>query len=332
MQNGGKVGKFAVKLVKLDGRELSDNARTAIEHRSAIAYLGELQPGTSQISVEITNQQGVLEVSPTDTAVYLTQPTPVVPGAPSEYYPARSTYHETFARVVSNTTHEAHAQVQEMKSLGASKLYVATDGQAYSAAIAVEVAQAAHAAGLQVSTGAPTVAAVQSSGADAFFYGTSLDSPGASKRSAALLDGVAAAAPSVKLFAPSGLYQPSFVSALSAATQKNLYVSSPGFLTGNLPPAGRQFVSAFRTAYGHDPAPQAIFGYEAMSSLLYVLGQAGANANSRSLVVSDYRSLKDPPNSAIGNFSISGGDPSIAPFIFARVQGGQLTPFKAVSG
>ena len=54
---------------RLDGHELSDNARTAIENTTSIAYLGELQPGTSQISVEITNQQGLLVVSPTDTAV-----------------------------------------------------------------------------------------------------------------------------------------------------------------------------------------------------------------------------------------------------------------------
>ena len=111
-QAGGKAGKFTIRLVTLDGNELSDNARTAIQDQTAIAYLGELQPGTSQISVEILNQQGVLEVSPADTAVYLTQSTPAVPGSPSTFYPTRSTYHETFARVVPNTAQEAKAQVE----------------------------------------------------------------------------------------------------------------------------------------------------------------------------------------------------------------------------
>src|SRR5579859_4188765 len=42
-QAGGKAGRFTVRLVKLDGRELSANARTAVEDQTAIAYLGELQ-------------------------------------------------------------------------------------------------------------------------------------------------------------------------------------------------------------------------------------------------------------------------------------------------
>ena len=59
-----------------------------------------------------------------------------------------------------------------------------------------------------------------------------------------------------------------------------------------------------------------------MSALLYVLDKAGANANQRSTVVTDFRQLKNPPDSVIGPYSISGGDPSIAPFIFARVEAG----------
>ncbi len=322
-QAGGHVGKFKVKLVPLDGRELSDNARTAIQNQSAIAYLGELQPGTSQISVQITNQQGVLEVSPADTAAYLTQPTPVVPGAPSEYYPAHSTYHETFARVVPNSGAEAKAQVQEMRSLGVSKLYVAHDAQAYSAAIALEVTQEAKAAGLTAATSAAS--------ADGVFYAGSSDSPSARASATTALDQAASANPTAKLFAPSGLYNPSLVSGLSAAAQKNLYVSSPGFLSSDLSPSGRQFVSAFNTAYGHDPAPQAIFGFEAMDALLAVLGQAGSSANNRAAVVADFRGLKNR-QSVLGTYSISGGDPTIAPFIFARAQGGQLKPFKFLSG
>src|ERR1700761_8462056 len=40
-QNGRSVGKFTVRLVKLDGKEISDNARRAVQNSTAIAYLGE---------------------------------------------------------------------------------------------------------------------------------------------------------------------------------------------------------------------------------------------------------------------------------------------------
>src|ERR1700733_9587641 len=162
-QAGGRAGKFTVVLKPLDGREISDNARTAIQDKTTIAYLGELQPGTSQISVEILNQQGVLVVSPADTADYLTQSTPAVPNSPTKYYPSRSTYHETFARVVANSSEEANAQVQVMKSDGVSKVYVANDGQPYGESVAQEVAHDAQAAGISAVTGAGGGASVQSS-------------------------------------------------------------------------------------------------------------------------------------------------------------------------
>jgi ABC-type branched-subunit amino acid transport system substrate-binding protein len=304
-QLGARAGKFSVRLVTLDGRELSDNARTAIQDPTAIAYLGELQPGTSQVSVEILNQQGVLEISPADTAVYLTQHTAAVPGAPTSFYPAHSTYEETFARVVPNSGQEAKALVAEMQALHVSKLYVASDGQPY---------------------GQATEAGVKASEAGALFYGATIDSAAASSAARALLNGVSASLPSVRLFAPSGLYDDSFISGLSAATQQQLIVSAPGFLTKDLTAGGRKFVSDFDSAYGHDPATQAIFGYAAMQALLYVLKEPRVAANNRASVVAGFRSLQDP-SSVLGTVSISGGDPSLAPFIFARTQGGKLVPF-----
>jgi len=313
-RSGGQIGKFTVKLVAATGKEVSDNARSAIQDSSAIAYLGEIVPGTSQASVEINNELGLLEVSPTDTAAYLTQSTPAVSGAPGLYYPSSSTYHETFARVVPTTVQEAKAIVAEMQALHLHTVSVASDGQPYGASIAAEVKQDASAAGLSVTAG---------SAADAVFYGGN-DAAAATRA----LDAAAAANPSAKLFAPSALYEDSFAAGLSVAAQKSLYVSSPGFASGSLSPAGQQFETAFRAAYGHAPVPEAIFGYEAMSALLAVFKEAGRAAGNRAIVVSDFRSLKDPSDSVLGTaYSIVGGDTTLTgPFVFARAQSGRLVP------
>ncbi len=310
-QSGGTVGSFAIHLKVLSGNKLSDNARTAVEDRKAIAYLGELVPGTSQVSVEILNQQGMLEVSPADTAVYLTQPIAPVSNTTNTFYPARATYKETFGRVVPNSGQEAKAIVSELGAEHATSLYVADDGQLYGAALALEVRNAAKAAGLTLATSA--------AGAGAVFYGASVaDAPVA----AHFLDQTASASPNAKLFVPSGLYDSSFVAGLSAGAQARLTVSSPGFLPKDLTGDGPAFASAFRTAYGHAAAPQAVFGYEAMRAVLATLAQAGPAANNRAVVVADFRSLKRTSGSALGPYSISGGDPSIAPFVFARMRGG----------
>jgi hypothetical protein len=322
-QAGGQAGRFKVRLVKVSGREISDDARTAIEDQTSIAYLGEIVPGASAVSVPITNEVDLLEASPTDTAAYLTQATPTVPGSSGKFYPSSKNYGETFARVVPTTTKEAKALVQAMETLRVSKLYVASDGQPYGSAIAASVAQDA-APGLTVVKGSATAAAFKRSGADAMFLG-------ASSRSAAarVFAAVAAARPNAKLFAPSALYADELVSSLPVGVQRNVYVSSPGFLPADLSPAGRKFVDDFKTTYGRDPSPAAIFGYEAMAAVLDVIRQAGASANVRRTIVQDFRGIKDRP-SALGTYSLSGGDTNLAPFVIARIQSGALVPFKFI--
>jgi ABC-type branched-subunit amino acid transport system substrate-binding protein len=314
-QAGGAAGKFTLRFVGLDGAELSANARTAVQNQSAIAYVGEVQPGTSQQSVPITNELGLLEVSPTDTGMYLTQATPAVSASPGTFYPSSSSFHKTFARVVPTTAHEATALISVMHSLGLTKLFVASDGSDYGASIALEIRDDAAAGGLSVVASA--------TGADAIFYGAA-----AGQTATRALDQFATADPSARLFAPSGVYDDSFVAGLSPAAQRNLYVSSPGFMPDGLSALGRQFESDFKAAYGHAPAPEAVFGYEAVSALVSVLDGLGSQAASRADVVSAYRSLRDR-RSVLGEYSIVGGDTTIAPFIVARPQGGRLVPRSA---
>jgi branched-chain amino acid transport system substrate-binding protein len=315
-QGPQRVGNYSIRMHTVRGSTLSDQARTVIQDKSSIAYLGEIVPGSSYASLGITNALDILQVTPTDTALELTQSTPAVANAPDGYYESLSTYGRTFARVVPRSAAEAKAQVQEMQALGVTKLYVASDGSDYGAAIANAVT---HDVG-----GAITLASSPAA-ADGVFYGS------ASPRVAArFFNGVAGSNPSAKLFGPSALDAPTFVSALSPAV-RSLYISVPGFLKADLTPAGATFVRRFTSSFGHAPAAQAIFGYEAMAAVLSVLKQAGTAVNDRTTVVKDFFAIKNRP-SVLGTYSIdSNGDTSIAPFVFNRFQGGQLMPFKFVS-
>jgi branched-chain amino acid transport system substrate-binding protein len=205
-----------------------------------------------------------------------------------------------------------------MHALGVTKLYVSSDGSDYGAAVAYAVKQDAGSAGLTV-VGSPATA-------DGAFYGSA--SPAAA---ASFFNRIASSNPSAKLFGPSALDAPAFVSALSHSV-RNLYISVPGFLKANLNAEGTNFVSAFTLAYGRAPAPQAIFGYEAMSAVLSVLKQAGTSAGSRTTVVHDFFAIKNR-QSVLGTYSIdSNGDTSLAPFVFTHLKGGQLVPVPLVQG
>jgi branched-chain amino acid transport system substrate-binding protein len=314
-QSGSQIGTFKINLVRVTSNKLSDNARTAIEDTTTIAYIGELAPGTSADTLGITNDQDVLQVTPTDTALELTEPTGAVPGAPTLYYEALKTYGRTFARVVPNAAQEAKAQVQEMQSLGVKKLYVSDDGSEYGKAIALAVKNTA---------AAPITVVSGQAGADAVFYGGSNVS--AADR---IFNATAQTSPGTKLFGPSALDNGSFAAGLSSAA-RNVYISAPGFLPKDVPPAGQKFLSDFKAAYGHSPAPEAIFGYEAMTAVLDVLKEAGSAASNRSTVVRDFFSIRSRA-SVLGTYSINAnGDTSLAPFVFSRLKAGKLVPSKFV--
>ena len=251
-------------------------------------------------------------MSPTDTATYLTQATKAVQGAPQHFYPAHASFHATFARVVPTSAAEATMLVAHMRRRSVRSLYVGDDSSEYGQTLALEVRTDAAKAGISASN-APA-------GADAAFY-AGTPSPAATRAVDALASGTGGGPAAIYL--PSGLYDPTWVSGLSAGAQRVLTVSAPGFLPGHGNPADAQFVAAFRKRYGRQPVPQAVFGYEAMSALVSVLRQAGAHADARSTVVADFRGLSGRA-SALGTYSLKGGDTSLAPFVLARVTDGKL--------
>ena len=316
-QHHGEVGNgFTLNLKKLHGAKLSDNARTAISDTHAIAYVGEIRPGDSADSLGITNDQSLLQVTPTDTAVELTQTSSAVPGSPGNYYEALKNYGRTFTRVVPTSAKEAQAQASEMQALGIKQLYIASDGSDYGKAIAAALRGDVGGAGITVASSA--------SGADAVFL---------AGRDPAAFANVVRSNPSLKIFAPSAFAGSAAVSALGVASGTQLYVSMPGFLAKELTASGQKFVADFKATYGHAPSTQAIFGYEAMAAVLHTLAEAGAKANDRATVVKDFLALKNQAFAVPTAWSITAatGDTSLAAFVFSRLRGGSLIPFKSVT-
>jgi ABC-type branched-subunit amino acid transport system substrate-binding protein len=307
-----EVKDYKLVLAEAEGTTLSDNARDAIQTDSAIAYLGEIAPGESDQTVGITNALDMLQVSPTDTAAELTENT----AASENLYQSWSTFGRTFARVSPNSVQEATAQVAEMKSLGVSSLYVQSNGT-YGNTIAQAVRSDAKAAGISLAT--------SMSAAGAIFYG--VQSPAAA---ATFFNHASSVAPNAKLFGPSSLNSGQFTSAVSSSVH-NLYVTIPGIMPKQLNAAGKAFETDFATKYGHKPNVEAVFGYEAMASLLSVLHTAGESANNRGTVVKDFLKQSQPQSqSVVGAYKInSTGNSSLGAFVIARLSGGALVPFKA---
>ena len=296
---GPQIGSFTVELRRLyesSTKDITNNARAAIKDNNTIAYLGEVAAGTSEDgSVEITNQIGLLQVSPTDNALELTQSTPAVPGAPNTFYPSKKSFSYTFARVVPSTAVEAQVQVAEMHKLKVNQLWIENDGSPYGRAIARAVQDDA--------TGKVTLAQ-SATAADAVFLGAR--DP---VKAAVMLNGLSGK----QLFVPSALYDPTFASKFST-----IHISVPGKVVPSL-------------KLGPNPAPQAVFGYIAMKALLTDLHNQGGNANKLASVVDGFRSLSGQ-SSPLGTYSINqNGDTSLGPAAFAieHLRGTKLVAIQA---
>jgi branched-chain amino acid transport system substrate-binding protein len=317
-QHSAEVTRYKLRLVVLRGTsaKVSDNAREAIQDVTAIAYLGELQPGFTDQTVGINNAVDLLQISPTDTALELGQSTPAVSNSPKPYYESWSTYHRTFARVVPSSAQEAEALVGEMHALGVKSLWVQADSSDYGSALAHAVKVDAQAAQISVSRSA--------SGAGAIFYAG--DSPTAA---ATYFNRAASGNSQAKLFGSSALDSPAFTKHLSSSV-KNLYVTIPGQMPSAQNSSAQSFDTAFQAKFNHAPSTQAPFGYEAMSALLSVLKTAAGGADNRTTVVKDFLELKDR-HSVLGTYTINttSGNTSLDSFVVAQLNNGTLNPVGA---
>jgi branched-chain amino acid transport system substrate-binding protein len=342
-EHGGKVGKYTIKYVSLDDSTAaagkwdpgatSSDARKAAQDKSTIAYLGEFNSGASAISIPILNEAGILQVSPSNTAVGLTQNAPGADkGEPDKYYPSGK---RTYGRVVPTDTIQAAAQVSYQKDQGCKKLYILNDKEVYGKGLADVVQKDATPAGIQVlgNDGIDTKAAnfrslatkIKSKGADCMFFGGITDN-----KAVQVWTDVGAANPNIKMFGPDGVAESSFTTKVPANLQSRTFVTNPTLDPKLYPPAAQDFFKTYKQKFGKNPEPYAIYGYEAMQVALLAIQNAGDKGNDRQAVIDQFFKIKDR-DSVLGKYSIDqNGDTTLSDYGGDKVKGGQLVFDKVI--
>jgi branched-chain amino acid transport system substrate-binding protein len=157
LERHGRAGGLAIRLRQLPATDSRDepwdpslvaaNASRAADDPHAIAYLGELDYGATAVSLPITNDAGLLQVSPSDGLTSLTQRAPGRPRAgPERYYP---TGKRSFARIGPTDLSEAELLVERLRAAGASRFALVFDRQIYGRELAAELVARARDAGLR---------------------------------------------------------------------------------------------------------------------------------------------------------------------------------------
>lgn len=157
-QAGGRAGGLRIRLRQLPATDdqpdhpwdpalVSENANSAANDPTTIAYLGELDYGATAVSLPITNNAGLLQVSPGDGLTSLTQRPPGRPRAgPERYYPSDK---HTFVRLGPTDLEEAEYLVERAQASGAKRIAVVFSGDIYGRELTPQIFARARRAGLE---------------------------------------------------------------------------------------------------------------------------------------------------------------------------------------
>jgi branched-chain amino acid transport system substrate-binding protein len=350
-EKGGKIGNYAITFTKLDdstasagkweANQVQANASKAVADKTTIAYLGEFNSGASALSIPATNQAGILQVSPANTAVGLTSSDPGADaGEPDKYYP---TGKRNYARVVPRDTVQAAAQVTIWKENGCKKVYIVNDKEVYGEGLSKSAEQAVkNQGGVQIVANEgydpkagnyrALAGKIKASGADCFFGSIIVDNNGVQ-----LFTDVAQGAPNIKLFGPDGVAEDSFANkkdGVSADVAKRTQITVATLSPDKFPPAGKAFFDKYTKQTGDKtPAPYAIYGYESMSLILDAI-QRDADKNggkvSRQGVIDAAYATKGR-KSVLGTYDIDkNGDTTLTDYGQYKIADGELVFEKVI--
>lgn len=336
-QKGGKCGDFKINYKSLDDAtaaagkweagQTSANARKVAQDDSAIAYLGEFNSGASAISIPINNEAGILQVSPSNTALGLTKGgAGAEPGEPDKYYPSGE---RNYGRVVPIDTIQGAAQAQWMKDEGVTSVYILDDAEVYGKGVAKNTQASAEKLGIKIagtdswdgkaSNYRALAAKIKSSGADAVFTGGIIDN-----NAPQLYKDLNAALPDAKLFGPDGVATVDFTKEIPDKVQAQSYLTAPTLAPDELPPAGQQFYKDYEAEYGEPQDqidPYAVYGYEAMAVVCDAIAEGG---DDRQAVIDAFFATKGR-ESPLGTYDIDpDGDTTLSDYGGYKAEGGKL--------
>ncbi|MEJ7824576.1 MAG: branched-chain amino acid ABC transporter substrate-binding protein [Solirubrobacteraceae bacterium] len=333
---GGTAGALNVTYVSLDSstREegtwtsdrVLDNARQAVRDINTIAYIGDRDSAATALSLPLTNEGDILQVSPTSAYDGLTRPGGERTGEPERFYPSGK---RTFGRMVPADHVQASALVGYMKDEGVRKLAMLGDRELVGGGIADQVSRAAKLQGITVvdrgridagkgdlSRDADEIAAT---GADAFLFAG--DSATGAER---IFRAVAGVTTKMLLFAPGAVVDRDFIKALRAPVQRRMRITTATLPTRELPASARAFAKSFRATFGRQPAPEAALAYEATRAIVSSIAAAGTLGNKRAAVIREFFEIEDR-RSVLGTYSIDRfGDTSLRRFAGNRLRNSRL--------
>jgi branched-chain amino acid transport system substrate-binding protein len=297
---GGKAGKYPVDIKEYDDSTAAKgawddatctaNANAHVTNKAEVAVMGTYNSGCAKLEVPILNQDPsgpMLMISHANTNPGLTKPWD--PGEPQKYYPTGVL---NYGRIIATDDFQGKAGAQfAAKELGVKNCYVLNDAQTYGQGVAKAFVDAAPSVGINVIANdawdskqtnyTALFEKVKSKNPDCVYLGGINDNNGQQL----VKDKVKVLGPNtgaVKLVAPDGFT--GYPELRKMPEAQGMYISFAGIPSGELVKQGGfggQFVTDFKTTYGHDPASfYSIYGAAATQIILAAIAKSDGTRKS----------------------------------------------------
>lgn len=310
-----------------DAEREQENARYACAEPEVLAYVATLDADAAPYSIPITNEAGLLQISPCNTYPGLTRP--FDPGEPDKYYP---TGKRTYLRTALPDDLQGSFAAHWAQELGAEAVFVLHDTEPFGRGVALPFADRCRELGIDV-VGAIGItpkqeeyrelaARVAASGADLVFYGGIIQN-GAGP----LWRDIRTAAPEAKMMGSDALFEEAFIA------EAGKHAEGTSITFGSVPPAllegaGKEFFGRYVERFGREPEAYAASSYDALGVVLQAIEQAGAP--DRAAVLEAAFGTRDFPGLQ-GRFSFdANGDADLRRGTRLTVRDGRFKPLQVL--
>ena len=332
-ENGGsngtnaKLGSITVEYESLDdataakqswdAAQEAENGRKAAEDSKTVGYIGTFNSGAARISIPILNKAGIPMISPANTATDLT----VDKSKDAVYYASGK---RNYFRVIPNDNIQGLVGANWMKDLKVTKVFIVDDTDLYGKGLADDFEANAKKISLTIvgREGAPKadnynslVTKIKSSGAEGLYYGGIVDA-----NPAVLVKNLKAAGFTGPIMGADGIQCDEMIKQMGSAGE-GVYATFGGVSVDKYTGAQAAWLTKYKSKFGGDPEPYAIYGYEAAQVMLKAIADAGGD---RTKMVDSVKKIGTNFEGVLGKWSFdANGDTSNTAHTGVVVQGGK---------
>jgi len=299
-----------------DGVIEAENAQRCVNDPACMVYFGTYNSGAAKVSMPITNEAGIAQITPANTYTGLTKP--AEQGEPEIYRPSGEV---NYFRTNASDDVQGQAGASWASCMGYESVYILDDRQLYGKGVADVFVAQAELIGLEIAgrDGVEStdidfralLTKVRASGADLVYGGFVIDSGGPQiiqqMSDLGLFDA------GIDFMGPDGLVSPALVEQIGGPDvgDGQIFLTFPGLAPSQLTSeAGLRFFNDFQETYGYEPSPWSTYAYQSMQVILHSIEVAGEA--DRTAILEAMRELADFEG-ITGTFGFDeNGDPTIS--------------------